>query len=368
MVNRVGIISADVLDMLNNIKALKAMHRYGPLLKHLDTVLNKLRTSLYTMSISRYGLVYGNDLLVAGLAGIGAYLAFTQAGISFQQLFVVGVIFFQVVNNAAKLQKHIQSTALFFGSYERVSSVLSNTLASKENNPGIETPVIGDGLTLAHVSFSHAATPVLQDLSLKVPASSITVIQGASGTGKTTILDILTGFLVPQSGTMKIGKTDSTKIDLAQWRTMIGYVPQELALFHDTVEANITLYDESITPADIAESVALSGVSVFIDQLPDGLKTNVGEFGGKLSGGQRQRIALARALVTKPKLLVLDEVTSALDPETEKTIVDNIAALRGRYTIIVITHRAAWTEIADHLYTLRDGKAYLENPVKGKRK
>ena len=93
----------------------------------------------------------------------------------------------------------------------------------------------------------------------------------------------------------------------------------------------------------------------------------MGEFGGKLSGGQRQRISLARALVTGPKILVLDEVTSALDPETEDAIVTNIAELRGRYTIVAITHRPAWTRIADRLYTLKDGKAKLQTSPRGKR-
>ena len=98
-----------------------------------------------------------------------------------------------------------------------------------------------------------------------------------------------------------------------------------------------------------------AGAREFIDSLPDGIETDVGEMGGRLSGGQRQRIALARALVTNPKILILDEVTSALDPETEAEIVSNIASLRGRYTIIAITHRPAWTKIADRLYTISKG-------------
>ncbi len=153
-----------------------------------------------------------------------------------------------------------------------------------------------------------------------------------------------------------------------QWRKMIGYVPQELALFHDSIRANITLYDESITDAAIEDCLRLSGVAAFLHQLPNGIDTNVGEGGAKLSGGQRQRIALARALVTNPKLLILDEVTSALDPATEDEIVNNIAQLRGRYTIIAITHRPAWTRIADRLYTLQKDKAVASTTAKRKRK
>jgi ATP-binding cassette, subfamily C, bacterial len=171
---------------------------------------------------------------------------------------------------------------------------------------------------------------------------------------------LLIGFHRPQSGHIKIGTTDLADINLQAWRSSIGYVPQELSLFHDTVTANITLYDENISGAAVNESIQLSGVADFLDKLPNGLDTDVGEFGGKLSGGQRQRISLARALATNPKVLILDEVTSALDPDTEAAIVKNIAELRGRYTIIAITHRPAWTRIADRLYTLKDGKAVLQ--------
>jgi ATP-binding cassette, subfamily C, bacterial len=165
--------------------------------------------------------------------------------------------------------------------------------------------------------------------------------------------------LRPQYGEVKIGSDNLNDVDIKAWRKTIGYVPQELSLFHDTIRTNITLHDESITEDDIQNSVTLAGINTFIDQLPNGIETDVGEGGAKLSGGQRQRISLARALVTNPKFLILDEVTSALDPATEEEIVANIAQLRGRYTIVAITHRPAWTRIADRLYELENGKAKL---------
>ena len=118
---------------------------------------------------------------------------------------------------------------------------------------------------------------------------------------------------------------------------------------------NLTLGDSTIPDAQIMEALRQAGAQSFVAALPQGLDTDVGEMGGRLSGGQRQRISLARALVTKPKLLILDEVTSALDPDTENEIVDNIAGLRGVYTIVAITHRPAWTRIADRSYGLVDG-------------
>jgi ATP-binding cassette, subfamily C, bacterial len=368
MASRISTISADVLDMLNNIKALKAMHRYMPLLGHLDLVLNRLTKSLNAMSLSRYGLMYANDWLVAVFAGLGAYAAHVWAGIPLQQLFVIGILFFQVVNYASKLQRQVQTAALFQGSYDRVVKVLADANAAREELAGQQAAQIGSGIHFNTVSFAHGERTILDGLSLDIPAQQITVLQGASGAGKTTTLDLISGFLRPQSGQIRIGADDLATIDLRAWRGKIGYVPQELALFHDSVIANVTLYDESLPQTQIAESLELSGVADFLHQLPNGAETDVGEFGGKLSGGQRQRISLARALVSQPQLLILDEVTSALDPDTEAAIVNNIAKLRGRYTIIAITHRPAWTHIADRLYTLKDGKAHLQKTLKDKRK
>jgi ATP-binding cassette, subfamily C, bacterial len=365
---RIGTMTSDTVEMLHNMKALKSMHRYGPLTVHMDDVLNKLKRSLYASTLSRNGLTYGNDLLVAMLIGAGAYVAHVMAGVPIPQLFVFGVLFFQVVSYASKLQKQVQLAVQYEGAYVSVSDALAKAEASREGASGTTMPDARAALKFENVDFSHAETAVLKKLNLEIPAQAITVVQGASGAGKTTLLDLLVGLLRPQAGQVRLGTTDLKDIDAEVWRKQIGYVPQELALFHDTIRANITLYDETIPEDAIAESLILSGVAAFVSQMPNGLDTDVGEFGGKLSGGQRQRISLARALVTRPKVLILDEVTSALDPETEDAIVSNIAELRGRYTIIAITHRPAWTRIADRLYTLENGKAQLRPPTKGKAK
>ena len=136
---------------------------------------------------------------------------------------------------------------------------------------------------------------------------------------------------------------------------MIGYVPQETTLLHGTLRQNITLDDPTISDADIKEALRLAGADRFVDRLPKGLETIAGEMGTRFSGGERQRIALARALVLKPKLLLLDEVTSALDPETELEICANIAELRGTLTILAVTHREAWTSIAGSIYRVENG-------------
>jgi ATP-binding cassette, subfamily C, bacterial len=227
--------------------------------------------------------------------------------------------------------------------------------AAVEPLSGTKSPVLGAGCTFEKVSFAHGKQPTVKDLNFIVPANKITVLQGPSGAGKTTIIDLLVGFHRPQSGIIRIGNDDLNDVNIIEWRKSIGYVPQELVLFHDTVLANISLSDLTVTETQVKQALVRAGAGDFINTLPEGLMTDVGEMGGKLSGGQKQRISLARALVKNPKILILDEVTSALDPKTEAEIVRNIVDLSGAYTIIAITHRPAWTEIADKLYKVEDG-------------
>lgn len=213
------------------------------------------------------------------------------------------------------------------------------------------------------VSFAHGDKEVLKAVDLEIPAKGITVLKGPSGAGKTTIIDLLIGLHRPSSGTIMFGNTPLSEVDLLQFRRRIGYVPQELNLLHSTIRQNITLGDTEITDDAVLKALELAGASSFIKGLPAGLDTNVGEMGGKLSGGQRQRISLARALVKNPAILILDEVTSALDPATEAEIIRNIADLSRRYTIIVITHHETWASIADRLYEVRDGQAVEVAPA-----
>jgi ATP-binding cassette subfamily C protein len=339
------------------------------MLDHLSVLLQKLKKNIYTSVAAKYGLTYGNDVLVVLLVGSGAYVSHVYAGIPMPEMIVFGVLFFQVINYCSKLVRHIQLAALNEGAYVRVHEVLATSLAAKEVNTGNLPPIIDSSLLLENVSFSHAEKSVLQNLSIEIPVNAVTVIQGPSGAGKTTLLDLLVGLLRPQQGRVMIGNDNLNSVDMLAWRKQIGYVPQELSLFHDSIRNNITLYDDTLTEAAIQNSIALAGIKPFIDQLPNGIETNVGEGGAKLSGGQRQRISLARALVTNPKILILDEVTSALDPATEEEIVSNIALLKGQFTIVAITHRPAWTPIADRHYELQNGSAKLINaPNKKSRK
>jgi ATP-binding cassette subfamily C protein len=197
---------------------------------------------------------------------------------------------------------------------------------------------------------------VLDGLSFSVPAGKITAILGGWGVGKTTAADLIMGLVRPDAGEIYVDGVSLGELDLREWRRLIGYVPQEILMLHDSVAKNVSLGDPNVTPEDIERALRDAGAWEFVSELSGGIDCSVGERGMRLSGGQRQRIAIARALAHGAKLLILDEATTALDPESEAFVLAAIEALRGRATILAISHQPALTNVADRIYRIIDGK------------
>ncbi|MEO1159352.1 MAG: ATP-binding cassette domain-containing protein, partial [Pseudomonadota bacterium] len=285
---------------------------------------------------------------------------------SFTELGIIGYKSFSIVR---RLLRFLQRGAELEASYHAVHQMSEKLTSESERVGGAQDITLDNGCTFDKVTFAHEDQPTVENVSLFIPSGKITVLQGPSGAGKTTIVDLLLGLHEPASGSILIDGRPLTELSLKAWRSNIGYVPQELSLLHSSLRDNIALGNTALSDDDIADALQLADAADFINTLPDGLEANAGEMGGRLSGGQRQRIALARALVGRPKLLILDEVTSALDPETEASICRNALGLAGEFTIIAITHRPAWSKIADRLYKVENGAAQeIKAPAKPRRK
>jgi len=343
-------------DALNNIKPLKAMARQGSFAHLIDRNIVGLRRAMRRQVVAKQALKNIDEILTVLSLGIGLVLAVTYWNVPPAELAVIAILLIQLVNAIGRIQKEYQNAAIYESAYYNVLDQIAESGAEREVDHGTAAPSFERGCKLVNVSFSHPRTPVLRDVSMEFPKGTITVLTGPSGAGKTTITDLLIGFRTPDSGQVLIDDRPLQEFALHRWRAMLGYVPQELVLFHDTVFSNIALGDPEIGEKEVRAALKAAGALDFVESMAEGLHTPVGEKGAKISGGQRQRIALARALVTQPRLLILDEVTSALDPETERAIVENILALRGQSTIIAITHRAAFLDIADQIYELADGR------------
>jgi ATP-binding cassette subfamily C protein len=343
-------------DVLAGFKPLKAMHRHTSLIGELIRDTKRMRKAVNGMVTAETLSMGLPDLIQTYLLATGAYLAAVVLGSPIDSIVVAGVISFQLMSTIARARKQITQLAQADVTYWSLIDTITGVEQAAEHREGTRTPTLSTGCELRDVSFTYGRGPVLADVSLQIPAGRITTLVGQSGSGKTTIADLLLGLYSPDEGTVLIDGVDLRELDIAQWRSMIGYVPQEIILFNDTIMANVGLGDAGIDADRVRAALVASGLGPLLAELPEGLDTLVGERGFKLSGGQRQRVALARALVNQPRLLILDEATSALDPKTEEEICATVAAQAGRTTVLAITHQPSWVERADRIYMVEDGR------------
>lgn len=213
-----------------------------------------------------------------------------------------------------------------------------------------------------NVSYSHGGRPALENVSLVVPEGQITALIGPSGSGKSTFADLLSGLILPQQGRIVVGESALEPATTRQWRDHVAYMPQEPFLFHDTIAANMRFAHPEASDEDIWRALDAADAAGFVGELPDGLGTVTGQGGAFLSGGQRQRIALGRALLSRPRLLILDEVTSALDWESHASITRSLARLKGQVTVVIIAHRPSLVASADWVIALDRGSVTQMGP------
>ena len=236
--------------------------------------------------------------------------------------------------------------------------LLTNNQNKKNNS---EILIFKENISIENVYFNYPNTSkaTLENINLNIPAKSIIGFIGPTGSGKTTTVDIILGLLEPQKGTMKIDGKILTEQNSRSWSRCIGYVPQQIYLSDNSIASNIALGldPKNINQAAVERAAKIANIHQFIiEELPNQYQTEIGERGVRLSGGQRQRIGIARALYHKPKLLILDEATNALDNETEKAVMEAVNNLDKDITIILIAHRTNTLKICDYIYKLEKGK------------
>jgi ATP-binding cassette subfamily C protein len=347
-------------DTLSNLKPVRAMGKERAYENLLEGRIAGLRKSMRRQVFAREALSNLQDIALAILLGAGFWVAHMVWGVPVAELVVVGILLYRTVASIGKVQKAHQVAMEFESAYLHAEQVIAEAEADPEPNPGRRVPSFDRSIRLDRVSFAHGDLPVLREVSLEVEQGAMTVLVGPSGSGKTTILDLILGLHRPDGGRILIDGVSLEEIDLVAWRRMIGYVPQENVLFHDSILANVTLGDTTLSEADARAALEVAGGAEFVDALPDGIHSDVGEKGARLSGGQRQRVALARAIASRPRLLIVDEVTSALDPATATAVVERLKALTGEMAILAITHRPELLEIANRAYRIETGTAWRE--------
>ncbi|HMB13776.1 MAG TPA: ABC transporter ATP-binding protein [Roseovarius sp.] len=348
-------LMSHLTDTLQSVKPLKAMARehLADQLLHHET--NRLNKALRRQVLASAGLNSGQDLMFVIVIAFGIYMALGVLSMEFATVLILAVTLGRAFNFIGKVQKQYQKLAQSESAYWSLMETNRRAQEELEHLGGHKEPALEAGIVLRDIGFSYDGNPVISGLDLDIPAHQMTTLVGPSGSGKTTIVDLVIGLLRPDAGEISVDGVPLQQIDLKAWRRMVGYVPQETVLLHDTIIHNVTLGDPDTTQARVEEVLKKAGAWGFVSDLPEGIHTVVGERGGRLSGGQRQRIAIARALINDPKLLILDEATSALDAESEAAIIETLRALRDQLTILAITHNSRLSDAADIVHRLEPG-------------
>lgn len=350
---------AGLTDSLQSIKPLKAMAREELIGPSLQSSTKRLNRAFQREVLSTELLSSSQDLTLAIVVVVGLYVTLSQWKMPLNVVMVMVILLARMLTFLARMQRQYQKARTLESAFWSLQAAIDGASRDRETEPGGLPPHLERSLRLEKVTFSYGNKYVLRNASLTVPVGSFTVIIGPSGAGKTTVADLLTGLLRPQEGRTWIDDLSLDQVDLRQWRRMIGYVPQEPFLLHDTVLRNVTLGDPELSEADAEAALRAAGAWDFVAAQSSGIYASVGERGTALSGGQRQRIAIARALAHRPKLLILDEVTSALDQENTAIICRTLRDLRGRLTIVAISHEATVVGSGDRVYRIHDGEASL---------
>jgi len=297
--------------------------------------------------------------MLAALAACGLFLALAYWKMSLAEVMVLVFLLVRILTLLNKLQRQFQFQIAQDSAYWSLRAAAAEAGRAVERYTGTITPSLDQGIRLSNVWFAYAGKSVFRGLEMNIPAGSFTAVVGESGIGKSTFLDLVCGLAHVETGQILVDGTPIEELDLKRWRRLIGYVPQENVLLHDTICANVLVGERNLTRVDAERALRQSGAWEFVASLPNGMDSVVGERGGMISGGQRQRIALARALAHGPRLLVLDEPTSALDPESEKMICATLRQLGGMLTVIAVSHQPAVAAVADRIYAFDGGKARL---------
>ncbi len=347
-----GVISGQLLAA----KPLKAMARED----HVDALLSeqtsKLEKALREQVISREALSALQEPILAIIVGCGFFLGIGILRMPMPEVIVMLFVLARSVGYLSKAQKAYQQVVVRESAYWAIHTSIEQATLEREPSGGTHDVRLTREIRFESVSFAHdgGRGSFLQQ-SFIIPGQGLTVLWGPSGAGKTTLLDLVVGLLSPSEGKILVDGVPLNEINLRAWRRQIGYVPQDSAMVDGSVAYNVTL-GEPLSDDAIRAALRAADAMEFVEAMPEGLNTRVGESGALLSGGQRQRLAIARALIHEPSLLILDEATSNLDPESQAAVLETVKHLKGRLAILAVAHQASMLQIADRVLRVAGGQ------------
>ncbi len=355
-----GEITSVVEEVLSSIRVVKAFAREDYEVRRLEEEsLEAVDVALRARSLKAKltplvgivvavgtGLVlwFGTKLVLTGALSAGGLVVF---------ILYLGKMY-KPMQEISKMTDTYSKAAV---GYERIQEILQTTVDVKDAPRALRAPKLHGDITFESVSFSYNdESPILNDVSFEIKAGQVSALVGPTGAGKTSIISLVPRFYDPSSGVIKIDGVDIKQYQQRSLRNQMSFVLQETVLFHAPLWQNIAYGKPNCTRDEIIKAAELANASEFIDRMPDGYDTMIGERGMTLSGGQRQRIAIARAVIRNTPILILDEPTSGLDSASEKLVFEALDRLMEGKTVVVIAHRLSTIQKADVIFVVKDGQ------------
>ena len=358
-----GKINAEVTgrltETLNGIRVIKGFNAEAQeqkvFEKGVEDLYQNVKKSLTATAFMTSSSTFLLGLASAGIMGMGGYFIMNNSMTYGEFVSFTLFLGFMIAPIVQMSNIGSQLTEAFAG-LDRTQELMGIDEENNLKTRTISLDKIKGNITFNNISFSYDdTTEVLRNISFEAPQGSVTALVGSSGSGKSTIASLVTAFLNPNSGQVLIDEIDLSKVDLKSFRSQLGVVLQDDFLYEGTIRENILFPRPKASEEDLLEAVEGAYVNEFTDRFENGLETVIGERGVKLSGGQRQRISIARALLAKPKIVILDEATSNLDTQSEAFIQKSLAVLMRNRTTFVIAHRLSTIQKADQILVIEEG-------------
>jgi ATP-binding cassette subfamily C protein CydD len=355
-------MSAFFLDVLQGLATLKMFGRSREQIETIreisvhygNTTLEVLRTAFQTALVLEWG-----GTVATAFVAVEISLRLMSGGISFERALAVLVITPEFFLPLRQLAIRYHAGTAGKAAADRIFAILDQPLPSPRSSTSRSSVPARLDLRFDQVSFAYdgGQRPALQDFSLHIPHGQTVALVGATGAGKTTVANLVLRFIEPDGGSITVSGAPLNEIDPAAWRSHLAWVPQQPHLFYGTIAANIRLANPNATQEEVVAAAMAAHAHEFIEKLPQGYDTAIGEQGARLSGGQQQRLAIARAFLKDAPFLILDEATSHLDAESEALVQDALdRLLRGR-TALIIAHRLKLAYTADQVVVMQQGRA-----------
>ena len=351
---------ARLTDTLQAVKLFKVSSREALAGSVLVASTEGLNRALRREVSSNAALTAAQEPLYTLVLALGLFTAFSYFGMSTAAVTTLTIMLLRVMVSLGKAQKQYQKMMACDSAYWSLQASISAAREQAEVWTGTTAPTLRGGVRLKGIDLSFEGGPVLTRASMEIPTGAITTLTGPSGSGKSSIVNCVSGLLLPDAGCVEIDGVPLQEVDLAAWRSRIGYVPQEHLILNDSVRNNVTLGEAGVSDDAIESALDAAGLLDLVRELPERLDAPVGERGARLSGGQRQRLMIARALLHKPWLLILDEATSGIDAKSERDIGRTLQVLKKDMAILAVFHQSELAEVADREFTIEDGRLHTE--------